>query len=221
MRLLKFCLGILLLLPCAAISQTLWELLRPISEHADALPMSTCWLLGGFLLWLLLYFCMPKPMRTYVLAHELTHALWAWALGFQVKSISVSEKGGSVQVSDTNWLVTLAPYFFPLYTVLVILIYGLIQLFTDISTYESFWMGLMGLSWSFHLCFTLSMLSTHQPDIAQEGKLFSYSVIYLFNVMGICIWLVILGAPELEETLKIFAQYISRDFHLLQELVFR
>ena len=103
--------------------------LRPATY--SSLPVSA-WAFGiGFFLWVALYFLLPRPIRTYVLAHELTHALWAWLTGSHVSRMKLSKNGGSVVVSKNNILITLAPYFFPLYTMMVIAGYAILSLFFD------------------------------------------------------------------------------------------
>lgn len=124
----------------------------------------------------------PKPVRAYVWAHELTHVLWAWLLGGKVSDLRVGPDGGSVRVDTSHFLITLAPYFFPLYTALVLLVYGVWSMFFDLSLYAPFWAGCVGVSWSFHLTFTIHMLWGHQPDIREQGSVFSYTLICLINM---------------------------------------
>lgn len=193
---MKFLLGLVLLPFCVAVTRTVVFLVQAIQPQAySSLPLSAWGLLIGFVLWLFLFLCLPRPIRTYVLAHELTHALWGWVMGARVSKLRVSKSGGSVSVSKNNFLISLAPYFFPLYTVLVILAHAVLALFVDLHVYEPFWMGLVGVTWGFHLTFTVTTLMQHQPDIAQNGRLFSYAVIYLFNVLGIGLWIVLVASP--------------------------
>lgn len=200
MRALKPILGLLMIPPCLAYSWVLYRLVRQVRpDSLHALPPDTWGLLIGFFLWIVLFLSMSRPVRTYVLGHELTHALWAILLGGRASALKVTSKGGSVEVSKTNFIIALAPYFFPFYTVLVILAYGGISLFIDQQVYRPFWMGCIGLSWSFHLTFTLLMLSHHQTDIKDHGHIFSYTFIYLVNVVGLCLWVVAVGAPTLED----------------------
>lgn len=197
-RFLKFLAGLGLLPFGVAATQALWDLLQtlqPASLHT--LPLSAWGLLVGFALWLVVFFAMPRPVRSYVLAHELTHALWGWVMGARVSRLKVGARGGSVALSKTNFLIALAPYFFPLYTMLIIAGYYLLILFVDLRTYEPFWLGLVGLTWGFHLTFTITTLMTHQPDIKEHGRVFSYAVIYLFNILGICLWVVMVTSPSL------------------------
>ncbi|MFA5043840.1 MAG: hypothetical protein WC567_07635, partial [Kiritimatiellia bacterium] len=69
------------------------------------------------------FWALPAPVRLYVLAHELTHALWGALLGARISGLRVSANGGYVKLSQSNWLIALAPYFFSLYTFVVILAY--------------------------------------------------------------------------------------------------
>jgi hypothetical protein len=191
--------GLLLLPFCCAATRSLAELLQAIQpESYRVIPYSTWGLALGFSVWLLFFFCLPRPVRTYVLAHELTHALWGWVMGAEIKRLRVGRGGGSVVLTRNNFLITLAPYFFPLYTMLVLAAYGLLSLFRDLRPYEPLWMSLIGLTWAFHLTFTIATLIQHQADIRENGRLFSYAVIYLFNVLGIGLWIVLVGSPTLE-----------------------
>jgi hypothetical protein len=191
LRTLKFLIGLLLLPACVAATQSLAGLLLAVRPgDAGGLPLAALWLVGGFVLWIVLFFSFPRPTRTYVLAHELTHALWGVVMGARVSRIRVGKSGGSVTLSKSNFLIGLAPYFFPFYTMCVIALYGVLSLFLDLAPYQLFWIAAIGLTWGFHLTFTISTLMQHQPDIAEHGSVFSYAVIYLFNVLGIGLWLV-------------------------------
>ncbi len=196
---LKFLVGLALLPFCVAISRTLWRLLLTVQPGSlQQVPRTTWGLAIGFGIWIFAFFCMSRPIRTYVFGHELTHAIWAWAMGARVARFKVSQRGGSVALDRSNFLIALAPYFFPIYTIGVMLLYGALALFLDLQAYAPFWMGMVGLTWAFHLTFTVSMLLQHQPDIVENGRLFSYTVIYLCNALGICCWIVGVGAPTLE-----------------------
>ena len=211
---MKLIFGILLLPFCVAITRTLvsmLQLIQPLSY--SSLPLSTWGLVIGFTLWVFLFFCLPRPTRSYVLAHELTHALWGWVMGARVKRMRISRNGGSVTLSKSNFLIALAPYFFPLYTVLVIAGYYILSLFVDLRTYEPFWLGLVGLTWGFHLTFTVETLLQHQPDIRETGRLFSYALIYLANVLGVALWVVAVGPASLGD----FAAGLVRDARWLGE----
>ncbi len=208
MRSLKWLAGLLLLPACVGVTRSLAGLAVSLAAQPDAASArSLAALLVGLGLWVALYFCLPRPTLSYIFAHELTHALWALLLGVRVTSIRVGAASGRVGVSRSHFLVTLAPYFFPLYALLVVALYNALARVGNVRDYEPFWLGLIGLAWGFHLTFTVQMLLTHQSDIAREGRLFSYTVIYLFNVLGIALGIVALTPP----TLRHFARRAAAD----------
>ena len=49
--------------------------------------------LGGAASWWVVFLLLPKPMRAYVFAHELTHALWTWLFLGRVKKFKAGRKG--------------------------------------------------------------------------------------------------------------------------------
>ena len=174
-RFLKFLAGLLLLPFCYATTIAFIALLQSIQPDSPAaIPWSVRGLAIGFALWIFLYMAMPRPIRSYVLAHELTHALWGWVMGARIKRLKISRQGGSVTLSKSNFIVELAPYFFPLYTVVAIGLVTLARLVWPSRTVEVTGMALIGISWGFHFCFTVNSLLQHQTDIERCGYVFSY-----------------------------------------------
>lgn len=207
MRLVRFLCGLLLIVPAVSLTRAgalLVASLRP--DSLSGVPWDAWALPGGFALWLLVFFALPKPTRSYVLAHELTHALWALALGAGVSAVRVGAESGSVRLSGrSSFLITLAPYFFPLYTILVIAVYYALGMFVRVGDYEPLWLMLVGLTWGFHLTFTLATLTRHQDDIQACGRLFSYAVIVIMNVLGITLWVIMVSSAELEQWIGLLA----------------
>ncbi len=198
-RFSKFLLGLLLVPACVAATRAVLKLilaLRPLEGFSAA-----AWgFVGGFGFFVLLYLLLPAPMKTYVLAHELTHALWGLAMGARVvRPMKVSDKGGSVTLTKSNVLITLAPYFFPLYTVLLLIVYLACAHFFDLHAYRPVWYALLGLTWAFHLVFTLHALRQRQPDILEHGRIFSWTLIYLINMLTLGIWICVLASPTLAD----------------------
>jgi hypothetical protein len=132
------------------------------------LPPAVLALGGGFAVWLAMYVTVPRPIRTYVLAHELTHAFWAAMMGVRVFGLKVGKDGGSVMVAESNVLIVLAPYFFPLYVVLIVLAFGLGNWFLDLRPYLVWFHLLVGAAYAFHLTFTWHILETDQTDIGHK-----------------------------------------------------
>lgn len=180
-----------------SVSRAVGGLYQASITSAETSHWETWTLPIGFLTWTIIFFILPRPVRTYVLGHELTHALWALMMGARVGRLKVGKEGGHVELSKTNFLITLAPYFFPFYTVIVIAIYYLLTFMTDMEPHRIWWLAAVGFTWSFHITFTISMLTDRQPDIQEHGRIFSYAIIYIANVLVIGLWMVIIGKPEL------------------------
>jgi len=147
---------------------------------------TTFWLpfLCGVACWVVIFWLLPRPMWLYVFGHELTHALATWLCGGRVKRMRVTSRGGHVLVSKDNWWVTLAPYFLPIYVILVLAGYGLGHLFWGWGRHPEWLYLLLGAAYAFHLTLTCQVLSqTRQTDITSQGVLFSGVIIVLGNLI--------------------------------------
>lgn len=138
----------------------------------------------------LAYVFLPRPTRAYVVAHELTHALFARLHGSRVGAIDIQDDRGSIRISQPNTMTLLAPYFFPLYTVLLIGIVTLAAVLFPRTDIRIPALGLIGLSWGFHFCFTVNSLLQHQTDIERCGYLYSYTLILFLNLVVLAVGLV-------------------------------
>jgi hypothetical protein len=190
---LKLALAILLLPACAGATGATWDLGRALLAGR---PGGAAWAFGaGYGLWLAVFALLPKPTRTYVLGHELTHALWAWLMGARVSGLRVSKTGGQVRTTKTNWAITLAPYFFPFYAMLFLAGFLIGHMIWDFSRHYWTLFFLVGLGWSFHVTFTLMVLITvSQPDVQSQGTLFSAVVIYLMNLLTMTVTATLLSS---------------------------
>lgn len=183
----KFLIGIILLPVCVACTVTVANLLLILWQSPIRLPLFQIGaLLGGIVLWLLIFWKLPPLTKTYIFGHELTHALWSILFGGKIRKFHVSDNGGHVRLTKVNFLVTLAPYFFPLYTGIVLLLWLLLRAaWPGIQNWTPLFLFLIGLTWAFHITFTLRFLSWKQPDVKENGRLFSYTLIYAINLLAI------------------------------------
>ncbi|MBN2301598.1 MAG: hypothetical protein JXN60_03680 [Lentisphaerae bacterium] len=220
MRAIRFAIGLALVPACIAVTNVVILLLQNIEPEDGGLVTKPILAMGGgFVIWLFLYFTLPKPIRTYILAHELTHALWAMLMDVEVVGMTISGERGSVTLSRTNFLITLAPYFFPFYTVLVVAGYGILSIFYDLSDYHLIMLGLVGFTWGFHLTFTVATLMQKQTDIQECGHLFSYAVIYIFNIVGIGLWIVMVSSATLEDMVAYTLKSVAFSTALLRNIL--
>ncbi|MFH0947833.1 MAG: hypothetical protein V1833_02400 [Elusimicrobiota bacterium] len=154
------------------------------------LSSSEGWFLSGFVIFFAIFLVKSIPGRLYVFGHELTHAFWAILFRGKVKEFNVSSKNGSVVTTKSNFLISLAPYFFPIYTFLIIFIFYILSLAFPVSPKESIWTRyvewlffFVGFSYSFHIFLTLESLLIGQSDVRKTGKIFSYIIIAILNII--------------------------------------
>ncbi len=186
----KTIIAILLLPACVGALSTLHMVLRA-SESADTIWVAA---LSGAACWLVIYLLLPKPMWVYVFGHELTHALWTWLFGGKVKKFKTSSKGGHVVVTKNNFVIALAPYFFPLYALLVVGVFLAGHWLWNWHHYIVWFHLLLGAAYAFHVTLTWHVLKNRQSDITEQGYLFSAVIIFLGNVMVLLVGIPLLVA---------------------------
>jgi hypothetical protein len=171
-----------------------------VFRHSGA-PSSPVWVAigGGAACWLVIFALLPKPMWVYVLGHEFTHVLWTWLFGGKVKKFKASSKGGHVIVTKSNFLISLAPYFFPVYAAIVVAVFLIGHLIWNWAPYVVWFHLLLGAAYAFHLTLTCHILKTEQSDITEHGYIFSAVIIFLGNVT-----VLLLGVPLLASRVTVF-----------------
>ena len=178
--------GILLLPACFAFAKAFYLVMM----HSGVVFSEVLFLLGGIAAFLLCWFFLPRPVKMYVFGHELTHAFWGILFGAKVSRLKVTDKGGSVNLTKTNFLITLAPYFFPFYTFVVGVVALIVSLFVKPLPCIPLWVALVGFTWAFHILFTIDSLAQRQPDIATYGRIISWTFIFLSNITIVLLWFV-------------------------------
>ena len=175
----KTILAILLLPFCWGAVRALGRVIAA-SGQADTVWVA---LLGGAGCWWAIYLILPKPMWVYVFGHELTHALSTWLCGGSVRRFKVTSDGGHVVVSKTNFLIALAPYFVPLYAIIVVIVFWAGNLLWAWGAHAVWFHLLLGAAYAFHLTLTWNILQTRQTDITGQGYVFSAVIIFLGNML--------------------------------------
>ena len=95
-----------------------------------------------------------------------------------------------------NFWIALAPYFFPLYSILAIAAYGVLSLFLNVQPYGRLLYAVIGATWAFHFTLTCWMIPKNQTDLSDQGTFFSLVLIYLMNLMLLSVMLV-LASPQI------------------------
>jgi len=196
-RWVKFIVAIFLLPICAVLTQTFFTVFARATMTQRLWAGEEFWFFSlGAVLWLIAFFGLPRPIVIYVLGHELTHALWVWLMGGRVSGFRVGRDGGHVVTNRNNFWIGLAPYFFPLYSILAIAAYGVLSFFLNVQPYGRLLYAVIGATWAFHFTFTCWMIPKNQTDLSEQGTFFSLIVIYLMNFLLLSVML-ILASPQI------------------------
>jgi hypothetical protein len=196
-RWVKFIFAVFLLPICSVLTQTFFTAFSRATVTQRLWAGEEFWFFSlGIVLWLIAFFGLPRPILIYVFGHELTHVLWVWLMGGRVSRFHVTRDGGHVVTSKANFWIALAPYFFPIYSILVISIYGLLSLFLNMQPYGQVLYAVIGATWAFHFTFTCWMIPKNQTDLSDQGTFFSLVVIYLMNLLLLSVML-ILASPQI------------------------
>ena len=159
----------------ATTEQAFWKAAEFWYFSTGALVMAG-WFWSGLLKSFFLYL--------YVLGHELTHAVFVVLCRGKVTDFHVSSQGGYITTNKTNLVIALSPYFVPFWAVVGALLYAALRFCLSLSpVWDLVFYAAIGVTWTFHLLWTLWMLPRDQPDLQEHGTLLSLVVIYLANLL--------------------------------------
>lgn len=148
-----------------------------------ALDQNQQYFMAGAVSYLIIHTILFKPNFIYIFGHEMTHALATFISFGKVKSFKVGKKGGEVKGTKSNVFISLAPYFFPTYTLIIMLIWFIAGKFWNVSDWIYGFSFAVGLTLAFHFVMTVEFLKTKQPDLIKSGYLFSIVLIYFINII--------------------------------------
>lgn len=184
--LVKFVIGLFLSPLVWILTETFCQAFATSMRHGLLAARSFGCFGTGMILFGILFLIVPRKclMLPYVFGHEVTHALWVKLFGGKVADhFHVSMDGGHVLSDRVNTWIALAPYFFPIYSLLVVTLYGAGSLVADLGAYRWILFLLLGFTMAFHLVFTCLLIVKGQPDLHYGGTFFSLIVIYLINLL--------------------------------------
>ena len=190
-RFLRFLLALAALPFACALAFVFMDAFRlmPVSGGSLFPPGALC-MMAGFLFFIVLCVCRVAPLRVYVLGHELTHALCGLCFGAIPTNLKVGLNGGSVTLTKSNVWITLSPYFFPFWTAVVGLVALIVRYFVSPLPFTGVWLFVVGFTLGLHVYFTIRAIIQEQPDLQEYGYVFSYVLIWIFNVAGVIAWIV-------------------------------
>ncbi len=144
-------------------------------------------LFGGFFLYFIMRQMADSSVKTsmQIIAHELTHAFFALLTLHKVKHIRVEadDSGGSMGFEgEGNWLIIIAPYFFPLFGFFFMLF---ISFYTSFAPMNLILNGILGYFVGYHMDTVASQIHEKQTDLPKV----SYRFCWLF-LPGANLWIV-------------------------------
>ena len=148
-----------------------------------------------------------------VFYHELIHTFYSIISFKGVKSFFASDtKGGEIEISKSNFVIELSPYFFPLFA----LIFCGLKLFIE-KEFQCYMIFLAGLGTGLHLSSLFHDFKFEQSDIEKNGALFSFVIVLLLNIIFFGIILSILGSDHLS-IWQFFERCINNSKNLVEYL---
>jgi len=111
--------------------------------------------------------------------HETVHTLFGFLFFKKIHSFQATNvNGGVVYLNTSNFIITLAPYFFPLFLVIAVLLR--IIIIPEWKFYADYFIGF---AFGFHVFSSYRETSFRQPDIQSSGKLFSVIFITAMHLL--------------------------------------
>jgi len=146
----------------------------------------------GFFIFTLGYFLVFRRRMSFwlTLEHELTHILFAILMLKPVSGLFVTKYAGGATWLEKkpNFLIRLAPYFFPTFPMVILLLKPIINV-----TYWVPYQFVLGFFSGYHWFSSLKESHPAQSDLQTDGLLFSYVFIFLMHSIFLsCIIIVLL-----------------------------
>lgn len=160
-RLILLVVLVLFLITSPALALTIWLWLGHL-ELTEAVQ----WFGGGLVIGILIFAVLTRVHGFWAaFKHETTHMIAGLICFIRPVAFSVNPDGsGMYQARRTNLFVRLAPYFLPVFNLILLGVYPLLRY----SMRPWFW-GVFGLSSAWHVVTVIAQAKPHQSDIIQSG----------------------------------------------------
>lgn len=180
---LKYPLALIMAFLTFELSTILYDIIQNINRYQSDYK----YLFMGMGIYIFLWFMLFKRKRMnwfFTIEHELTHSLFAILTFHTILDFyATNGRGGFMRyvggAGGGNWLITIAPYFFPTFSMIII---GLIY-FSQPKFYPLL-VGLLGYSVVYHIHSTYKETEIKQPDIQNVGLPFSFLFLPSANLLA-------------------------------------
>ena len=118
-----------------------------------------------------------------IFEHEVTHLIFALLTFHMPYKIDFEQDRGGYFVfkGDGNWLIAIAPYFFPTVSLLVVLVGFVLSRFDWMTS--DIYLGLLGIGLGYNLISTVFETHHAQSDLKRVGYLFSFLFLPTANLL--------------------------------------
>lgn len=212
-RLFRWSVALLLLPLCWVTSWTLLSRFSQAAVDQDFWKTAEFWYFatGGLVMigWFWSGLLQPLFLYLYVLGHELTHVVFVWIFRGRVLDFHVSTGGGYITTNKTNLVIALSPYFVPFWAVVAAICYAALRYCAELpQEWDRLFYAIMGLTWTFHLVWTLWMIPRDQPDLKENGTFLSLVIIYLANLVVLAALLCLAAESPVENSREFVQEWI-------------
>ncbi|MBU0951683.1 MAG: M50 family metallopeptidase [Elusimicrobia bacterium] len=178
-----FILSLLLLPVCYGIGNNFFRLILKVNSFSGIESPWTYFICGA-ISYIFLQLIFFRPLRIYVFGHEFAHAIAGWLTGARVKTFKIKKSSGSVSLTKINIFIALAPYFIPIYSIVLILFYALFNICTkNVYNVNHYFQFLLGITISFHVALTVFAINQGQSDLEKYGVIYSLLLIFVSNCL--------------------------------------
>jgi len=146
-------------------------------NHSSQARLGLAMVPAGMILWLLF----GRFLRFFhVFEHEVTHLVTGLVFFIQPRQLVASESGGRMEMYGNNFIVSLAPYFVPLFSLVLMALMPLLD--GSVSVYAC---CVLGLVTGYHVISNVQEFSLQQPDIRSHGLIFSTAICLWGNIIAL------------------------------------
>lgn len=176
-KVLKFFYAIILLPLCYVLLRTLFYVIVNLEFSNKIVQL----FLLGCATYLFIHILLYKPIKLYIIGHELVHTISAYLCGIKVKKIKIGSSSGTVNVDKVNTFVALSPYFVPFYSFVIFILWVVTKFIFKVNISIEILSFALGFTIAFHLILTAYAIYIGQQDFQISGWLFSIVVVLILN----------------------------------------
>ncbi|MBQ9738161.1 MAG: M50 family metallopeptidase [Alphaproteobacteria bacterium] len=183
-----------------------------ISQGVNSYVM--VWFVLPFVVTSVGFFMLPFLSGSFlaIMEHELTHMLFAILTGHKPVDLEVNQnKGGYLSFQgEGNWLIALAPYFFPTFA-FVVMLASLVYMGLDKPLPDLYW-AVFGVMCGYHLASTILEIHPKQTDFKAAGYIFTMAFLPGINliVYGVLLSYACAGWSGIPSFLSLLMQYTGK-----------